>query len=1728
MKSCCKFAALKPLTLVLVCTLVFAMAVSGFATTQSTSSAPKVPTNFYRLAGPQMVVPMPVNVVDPNPAAVRLHYGNPPLEIGTVTIGGVEYETVRLSGEGSTVEPGIPDLPRVHRMVMISNTGNVDLSIVNQHYNVVQNLHPVSPVQPLEGENPGVLDAITSPDGSIYNADAWYPPAVVQISEPATLRDVRFVVISVSPVQINPVTGEMRVYDDLEVEVANAGGVGANEIAITPTAIDPDWKRLYSSFENFTNSSLDEIPVVPGDYIIICPPTANVVTEANRMVNWKKRRGLNAKVYTTDSTGTSASSIKNFIYNKYVASGGQLAYVCLMGDPNGAAGYVLTTGASSQLDNYFGTLNSGGPNPDPVPDIAVGRMSCGSASVLNATNVKTINYESNPYTTNTAWFTQTWCAAGTAYVPSNISTKSFTRAIMLQHGVTNSFWDPNTISSATVNSRLTSGISVFNYRMSWIGEMSNSTVDAGVINTQMLPFVMVITCGTGNFDGDALSEAWLRPSGQTNTTPMGAIGAVGLYGSSTHVPYNNILDAGTMYGLYALDIQTQGAALVAGKLELYRNYWTSEPSQVQNFCYWANLMGDPSVPIWRHRPVVANVTRPASINRGTNNVAVTVTNSETTSPVPGALVCLLKGTETFKVGYTDGLGQINLPCSTATTGYMQITITKDDLKPYVDSIQVVSATASLALSSVFVDDTTNATGTIGNSNHVVNPGETIDLYLYLTNTGSSTTVTGITGTLTTTTPGVQILQGTSAYPNIATAAIAGPTTLYRIRTSTIYDLDNIVLFLATSSSVGNQTIRMDLAPRTPNVTYVSSLFGGPGGDYNQGEDGDLTVTFRNSGSTAYTAGQGILRSLDPMIVVSDSLGTFGSVAAGATGSNSTDRFHISVGNAFNGHRAVMQLVMTDPSTGFRDSTVFDSAHFFTTDTSLFDPNPANFSLAIGTRDTMSPTGPDAAGYFAYDSHEVPSSTAATYQWVEIAPGQGGSGTSLGFTDTAEDGDESSALHLPFNFRFYNHTFDSITVCTNGWLSFGRSMQTDFRNYRMASPLGPPYQVCPYWDDLQMTGTNNVFYYYDAANHWYVVEWRAQTLWSPYAIEIFEVILYDPAYYPSASGNGKIKFQYLDINPVANSTSNDNLWASIGIQNGDHSAGLDYGYWNSYTPGSSPIHDGLAIMFSTDASGQLNPSITVTQPRGGESWYLGQSYNVQWQSTAITGNVNVEMKRNYPSGTWESLFANTNNDGVQSWTANTPLAAGTARIRVVSVTNSAVADTSFPFSIVTPTVTLTTPNGGEILTTGSTYSIQWTDNNLGAARVELNRNYPLGTWETLATQALGTLDWIVSGNPTTSARIRVTGITVPTVGDTSNANFTIGIPPVISHDPHGDQAPGNIVFTAKVTDDAFGFVTKLFYHIVGAGVYDSATFSATGNPDEYSATIALSGTGRYEYYLRSSDPQSFTSYLPAAGTYKFDLGIIGSNYTTLDDGVAENNNWVDGPGYKWAVKFEPTSYPYVVTGAKFAVCPTAPHSSHLPIIFQVISADGIGGMPGSILFTDTTGSAGNVVGGLPAGAAWTDVVLRTGGQPITVNSPFYLSVQNAEPRVYPSAFSTDTSGTRNHKSYFWDECLGQWFNEDLATPNARPGNRMIRAAGFPLGALNVVAFRQDSSVVLTWTSNGAPYYHIYTDTNVGGAFSTLVNSVAGPAAGQVVQYIDLGVVNQAQLKRFYRVYGSDQP
>jgi hypothetical protein len=224
-----------------------------------------------------------------------------------------------------------------------------------------------------------------------------------------------------------------------------------------------------------------------------------------------------------------------------------------------------------------------------------------------------------------------------------------------------------------------------------------------------------------------------------------------------------------------------------------------------------------------------------------------------------------------------------------------------------------------------------------------------------------------------------------------------------------------------------------------------------------------------------------------------------------------------------------------------------------------------------------PTGPDNYGYFAYDIHDSP--LMPEYNWVEVNPEHGGAGTVIPFTAD----DQTVQVDLPFTFTYYGQDYTQISVCTNGWIAMGYTTSNDWSNSTIPNPDGPPSMIAPFWDDLSPQVIGDVVYYYDATDHYFVVEFDSVRQYTPTtAFESFEVILYDPSYYQTITGDGEILMQWARVSDPSSCT--------IGFENQTKTDGIQYLYNTTYDVHATPIEAEMAVLYTT---GREIPDVTIT-------------------------------------------------------------------------------------------------------------------------------------------------------------------------------------------------------------------------------------------------------------------------------------------------------------------------------------------------------------------------------------------------------------------------------------------------------------------------------------------------------------------------------------------------------
>lgn len=239
------------------------------------------------------------------------------------------------------------------------------------------------------------------------------------------------------------------------------------------------------------------------------------------------------------------------------------------------------------------------------------------------------------------------------------------------------------------------------------------------------------------------------------------------------------------------------------------------------------------------------------------------------------------------------------------------------------------------------------------------------------------------------------------------------------------------------------------------------------------------------------------------------------------------------------------------------------------------------------------------------------------------------------------------------------------------------------------------------------------------------------------------------------------------------------------------------------------------------------SLTLTKPNGGESWFGGSNQSITWTSTGGMENVRLEYSINN-GATWTEIIHATPNDGSHTWVVpNTPTTQ--ALVRISDAADGAPADVSdAPFTIANSTLTLTSPNGGEIWTGESVKKIAWSSGgNISAIKLEYSINGG-STWNQIVNSAAnnGSYNWTLPDVATTSALVRIANAHGDTPSDVSDGVFTIiGSSLTVLSPNGGEDWPGNSdQIISWSSTGVFPFV-KIEYSLNGGGDWTTLAASA---------------------------------------------------------------------------------------------------------------------------------------------------------------------------------------------------------------------------------------------------------------------------------------------------------------
>jgi flagellar hook assembly protein FlgD len=285
--------------------------------------------------------------------------------------------------------------------------------------------------------------------------------------------------------------------------------------------------------------------------------------------------------------------------------------------------------------------------------------------------------------------------------------------------------------------------------------------------------------------------------------------------------------------------------------------------------------------------------------------------------------------------------------------------------------------------------------------------------------------------------------------------------------------------------------------------------------------------------------------------------------------------------------------------------------------------------------------------------------------------------------------------------------------------------------------------------------------------------------------------------------------------------------------------------------------GFLVCMATTATAQTVPTLpatpsgfTLTAPNGGETIGNAENYSITWTVSGVSGTVEIDLLNS--GGTVVSSIADAQtNDGSYTWDT-TGLSTGSYLVRVSATSDGAIVDQSdATFSLVVRSVTVTDPNGAEIVNVGDSFTVTWTSSNLSADTVELDLLNSSGSVVAAlanATSDDGSYSWNTTGTSAAAYRVRVTSTTYSSATDQSDATFDLASVAVTA--PNGGESiNGGDSTTITWSSSNLGSDTVELDLLDSGGSLLSSIANAETNDGSY--TWSTAGIDAANYLVRVS-------------------------------------------------------------------------------------------------------------------------------------------------------------------------------------------------------------------------------------------------------------------------------------
>ncbi len=911
---------------------------------------------------------------------------------------------------------GEPNLPMVNRVLSIPYNCQLRAEVID--YNVEEislaDYNMTDPVMPAQPSLSKSADPDLVPfeyNRGAYEQSGYYSLPIVDTKVLGMMRAHRLGVVSVAPVEYDPIENKIKVYTNLTIRVSFDNADWSTTEQMQRRYYSPYFEAVYNRLFNYNDDYpviLDDLVTYPVKYAIVSDRMFE--DQLQPFIEWKTKKGFTVITAYTDEIGYTGNQIRTYIENLYNTEVPAPSFVLFVGDDQQIPAFDLGEHIS---DLPFCEFTN-----DDIPEIYYGRFSAQNPTLLQPQIDKTLEYEM--YTMpDPSYLGEVSLVAGVdaSYAPTygngqiNYGTDNYFNAA---HGIDANIWlypasdDPG--AGPAIRQTINAGIGLVNYSAhcshdGW-GDPSFTSSDIRALTNDHKYLLSIGNCCLSNTFGSdentpCFGEVWLQ---EPNKGGFGHIGGtnstywdedywwgVGAGPVSAHPTYEQT-GLGAYDGLFHDHGEpvtdhyiTSDALIFCGNLAVIEG----DSPRIQYYWEIYHLMGDPSVISYMGVPIANNIVHDPTILLSAPTFTV--------QAAPGSYVGISMNGVIHGQGFVDESGMVNIPISPfPQPGTADIVITAQNKIPSIETITVITPEGPYV-----IFDEYEVNDQAGNNDGLVDFGESILLDMQLVNVGPDN-ATNVVATLSTDDEYVTITDDSETYGDIA-----GDFNSVNIEGAFSFDVSNQVPdghtirfeLTVTGVAADTWTSYFSIQAHAPVIELaeiaIDDAAGNGNGIIEAGETVLVTATLHNTGSTSARSVIGVLTEDDQYVTISDANGSFGDIGPGQSVENTSDMFVIEAADDFPpGYSVEFNLALT------ADGGYSLDVGFAISAIESFEYNDGGWS-GVGVWEWGAPTsGPG----LAYDGNNV---------WATVLGGQ--------YPDDADDALITAEYDLAgsnFTFSYY--------------------------------------------------------------------------------------------------------------------------------------------------------------------------------------------------------------------------------------------------------------------------------------------------------------------------------------------------------------------------------------------------------------------------------------------------------------------------------------------------------------------------------------------------------------------------------------------------------------------------------------------------------------------------------------------------------------------------------------